>query len=395
MTQTVSEQKRAQQWAEAFTTEAEAGELPFSFVCDGTKSTELFRDWQCRRCPSTANADSLVETVTFTDSATGLAVRAEINVHTDFPAVEWVLHFVNTGSAETPLIEAVQALDARLPLGEHGHCLIRHSKGARCSVEDFAPVTRELRPRGNLRLQPGGGRSSSEVLPFFNVDLGQEGVMLAVGWTGEWAAEFARGEDASVRLRAGMAQTHLRLHPGEAIRTPRVLLLFWEGAPLRGHNLLRRFLLKHHRPHPGGAPLVPPLCSGNWGGTSAEVHLDNVRKIVEHDLPFECYWIDAEWFGGPGHWMEHAVLAKVRNTPKLLHKFDASACTAVCWVLTTRPRVKFCELPLRCIPNLRDYMKSFCTGATRTAHSLPRFPSCQAVRLTVPLGRKRLKTRRR
>jgi len=49
------------------------------------------------------------------------------------------------------------------------------------------------------------------------------------------------------------------------------------------------------------------------------------------------------------------ILAKVRNTPKLLHKFDASACTAVCWVLTTRPRVKFCELPLRCIPNLRDY----------------------------------------
>jgi len=50
-----------------------------------------------------------------------------------------------------------------------------------------------------------------------------------------------------------------------------------------------------------------------------------------------------------------AILAKVRNTPKLLHKFDASACTAVCWVLTTRPRVKFCELPLRCIPNLREY----------------------------------------
>jgi len=49
------------------------------------------------------------------------------------------------------------------------------------------------------------------------------------------------------------------------------------------------------------------------------------------------------------------ILAKVRNTPKLLHKFDASACTAVCWVLTTRPRVKFCELPLRCIPNLREY----------------------------------------
>lgn len=54
------------------------------------------------------------------------------------------------------------------------------------------------------------------------------------------------------------------LHPGEEVRTPRVLLLCWSGDRMRGHNLLRRFILKHHRPHPDGWPLVAPLCNGNW-----------------------------------------------------------------------------------------------------------------------------------
>jgi alpha-galactosidase len=85
-----------------------------------------------------------------------------------------------------------------------------------------------------------------------------------------------------------------------------VALLFWEGDRWRGQNMLRRFILKHHRPAPGGRPLVAPLCNGNWGGTPAETHLDNLRKIAEHDVPCEYYWIDAEWFGKPGPWAENA-----------------------------------------------------------------------------------------
>jgi alpha-galactosidase len=240
------------------------------------------------------NEDLTRETVTWTDPQTGLAVRAEVNVHHDFPAVEWVLYFQNTGPSDTPILENIQALDAALPLGAGERCVVRYAKGSLCSRDDFAPMERDLRPRGHLRLQPGGGRSSSEVLPFFNVELPGEGVILAIGWTGEWAADFRRRPEGPTRLQAGMDLTHLRLHPGEEIRTPRILLLCWEQDRWRGHNLLRQFILKHHRPRPNGEPLVCPLCNGNWGGTPAEVHLDNVRQVIEHDLPFEYYWIDAE-----------------------------------------------------------------------------------------------------
>ena len=99
-----------------------------------------------------------------------------------------------------------------------------------------------------------------------------------------------------------MAKTHLRLHPGEEIRTPRMLALFWQGEPVRGNNLLRRFLLAHHRPQPGGKPIVLPVLIGSWGGDPAASHLKTIQRIKQRELPIELYWIDAEWFGGSPWW---------------------------------------------------------------------------------------------
>jgi alpha-galactosidase len=278
---------------------------PFSFTYDGSPSGTLLPTWQ-RTVQETAGESLTAHTLTYTDPASGLQVRAEINVHSDFPAVEWVLHLRNTGTADTPLIEQLLPLDATLPLPPATPCVIRSAKGALCSPEDFEPLERQLRPRGELRQRPGGGRSSSEVLPFWNVLLPDRGLILAVGWTGEWAMRLARTADGTLELQAGMEKTRFRLHPGEEVRTPRILMIFWSGAPMRGHNLLRRFILAYHRPHPDGVPLVAPLCNANWGGTPADVHLDNIRQIAEQDLPIEYYWIDAEWFGKPGHWMKSA-----------------------------------------------------------------------------------------
>jgi alpha-galactosidase len=137
-------------------------------------------------------------------------------------------------------------------------------------------------------------------LPFFNLEGAGAGVVLAVGWSGRWAATFEAKAHGAVRARAGMAQTRLVLHPGEEIRTPSMLALFYQGDRWRGQNLLRQFILKHHRPLKQGQPLVAPITCGNWGGTRAEVHLDNIEKIIQQRLPVDYYWIDAEWFGTGG-----------------------------------------------------------------------------------------------
>lgn len=128
---------------------------------------------------------------------------------------------------------------------------------------------------------------------------------MGLGWSGEWAADFIQPEPKRTRVQAGLALTHLKLHPGERIRTPRVALLFYEGDWVRGQNLWRRFLLEHHRPTVNGRPLEPPVLNSNWGGTRAADHLANIKAIAASNLPVDYYWIDAEWFGS-GPWWQNA-----------------------------------------------------------------------------------------
>jgi hypothetical protein len=105
-----------------------------------------------------------------------------------------------------------------------------------------------------------------------------------------------------------VATTHLFLRPGESIRTPRMLALFWQGDRMRGNNLLRRLLLAHRRFKPNGRPLILPVLIGSWGGSPATDHMKTIRRIIDRDLPIDPYRIDAEWFGkglwyfNPGNW---------------------------------------------------------------------------------------------
>jgi alpha-galactosidase len=276
-----------------------------SFLYGGQPSVSLLGRWKRESSDERLDAQRLQRRITYTDSKTGLEVRAEAVLFSDFPAVEWVVYLKNTGQTDTPILESIQPLDTVVTLPGSGDPVLHWARGAVASFDDFAPQEARLKPGAKIRLQPGGGRSSNEVLPFFNLAGNKGGVIAAIGWSGEWAAEFLGDPRRNVFLKCGMARTHLLLRPGEQIRTPRMLLLFYEGDRWRGQNLLRQFLLTHHRPRRNGQPLVAPITCGNWGGTRAEVHLDNIRKIIRHNLPIEYYWIDAEWFGqmgGAGSW---------------------------------------------------------------------------------------------
>jgi alpha-galactosidase len=125
------------------------------------------------------------------------------------------------------------------------------------------------------------------------------------------AADFSC-DNENLKIQAGMASTHLKLHPSEEIRTPKMLMMFWKGEHIRGNNLLRKFILTYHRPKPDNKPLVLPIILSDWGGASAEHHLTNIQRIIKLDLPIEYYWIDAEWFG-KAPWHENTGNWEVRK----------------------------------------------------------------------------------
>ena len=224
----------------------------FSLLYDGKPVADVLPSWRHSQEVRALEEQRRRITVTWRDPATRLAIRCEAVEYHDFPAVEWVLHLKNEGPADTPILSDVRPLAVSVAATTATACSLNYAKGGVAGLDDFRPELHAIKPDTRFELRSAGGRSSNGVLPFFNVQLGGRGVIEALGWTGNWAAGFDRAGDGHLSLAAGMQRTHFKLLPGESVRTPRVLLLFWQGDRQDSQNLLRRFLLAHHNPLPKG-----------------------------------------------------------------------------------------------------------------------------------------------
>ncbi len=230
--------------------------LPFSFIYGGKTSAELLKGWH-HASASKELPDRTRHDVAWIDPRSGLRVAAEVIVYKRYPAADWVLRFENTGKQATPIIENIQALDVTLATGDAQRpAVLHHLAGDDCSPRSFTPLESPLPAGGEIRLAPQGGRSSNGTFPFFNFEYQGRGLFTAVGWTGQWAASLDRGTDGLTRLRGGMERTHLLLHPGEAIRSPRILLMAWQGDRTAAHNRFRRLMLFHYTPKERSRPLA-------------------------------------------------------------------------------------------------------------------------------------------
>jgi len=287
--------------------------VPFSFRYGEAASAALLPRW-----PRTVRTGEQPECrqyeITWSDPAGGLAVEAVVRVFKQFPAVEWVVFFENRGQSDTPILADVQALDVQLRTGWVRRPAQLHGLvGDVCGERSFLPQTTVLEPGRPVSLAPAGGRPSNGAFPFFNVQYGQEGAIVAIGWSGQWAATLARLEHGPTRLRAGMERTHLRLRPGERIRTPRILLLPWKGDRLAAHNRWRRLMLFHYVPRVEGRPLRLPIalqCFDRYSWTRPEwaTEAGQIAAVrAAAGLGCDTYWLDAAWFeggfpNGVGNW---------------------------------------------------------------------------------------------
>jgi len=167
------------------------------------------------------------------------------------------------------------------------------------TIEDFQPYQAPLKPGERNEFAPMWGKSSMDVMPFFNLEFGGGGVITAIGWSGRWRASADRQKDGKVILQAGLQALHLKLHPGESIRGPRILQLYWFGKdPHRSYNLFRSTMFAHIMPRVDGSLVTPPIVHlgtslYEWNDATEKSVLSHVESIK--GLGFEMFWLDAFW----------------------------------------------------------------------------------------------------
>ena len=276
-------------------------ECPISFTYDGKPFAEVVKTWDLKRAVKKLDDRRTERTLTYTDPKTGLVVRCVGVEYHDFPTIEWTPYFKNAGSADTPILADIQALDLRLDRNAGGEFVLHHYTGSPCRPNDYEPHAAVLGPKASKRITTSGGRPTNSDLPYFNIESPGGGAIVAIGWPGQWAATFARDVGNGLRIRGGQELTRFKLLPGEEVRGPLVVVQFYEGDRVRAQNVWRRWMLAHNVPRPGGKPLKPQSAavSGNHYPGLMCNQADEIlfiNRFLEEGIRFDYWWMDAGWY---------------------------------------------------------------------------------------------------
>ena len=299
----------AKQWASAHL-EPGAAAFPFSFVYGGKASAELLLQWDFASEQRAIDADRTERVLRWSDPGSGLSIRCVAVEYSDFPAVEWTLYFKNEGKERSLLLSDVLALDARFVREAGDEFVLHGTKGDWCTADSFEPFEKRLEPGTSQHFASYGGRPTNAAFPFYNLQWPAGGVLLAVGWPGQWAGSFVRDQDLGLRVTAGQETLSASLNSGEEIRSPLTAMVFWRGADVvRAQNLWRKWMVAHNLPRTGGGELPPTqivACSSHQFKEMTQANEENqkfyVDRYLEEGMKLDYWWMDAGWYPCKGEW---------------------------------------------------------------------------------------------
>jgi alpha-galactosidase len=301
---TPAEMADAGQFMAARFDEKAFAEPVFGFVCNGRPSKEFLKDWTFKS--QTVSLDEFRRQITFTytDPATKLEARCKAVQWLNFPVVEWTVYLANTSDVNSPMIENLRAIDTRFNLSEKDSIVLHHNRGDDCSINSFAVKQSNLPVGGQLKFAPAGGRPTNGEWPYYNFAMADKGFLLAVGWPGQWSSQFSR-DAIGLHLDAGQETTHFVLRPGEEVRTPLILMMFYQGDWIRGQNLWRQWMIRHTMPKDHGKQIKLPFfaaCSSHQFAEMTQANEQSQKDFIDgylkRGLKLDYWWMDAGWYVG-------------------------------------------------------------------------------------------------
>ena len=279
-------------------------EPPFSFIYDGKEFSQIKETWKMKRKRRKLDKFRTRHEITYREPKSGLVVRCEGIEWLDYPTVEWTLYFKNEGSKDTAILENIQALDMDVSRVASGEFLLHHAVGSPCAANDFQPLESVLGPNTTKRIGAAGGRPTNSDMSYFNLEFpNKHGIIMAVGWPGQWSSSWTRDGGSGLHVVAGQELTHFKLLPGEEVRSPLIVLQFWsDGDWIRAQNIWRRWMLAHNVPKPGGKDLEPYMfgCSSHFYAEMYTANEENqkmfIDRYLEEDIKIDYWWMDAGWY---------------------------------------------------------------------------------------------------
>ena len=279
--------------------------VPLKFKVNGKEMQGIPAQFKRSYTRERVDANIIRYTYSGTCETCGLTVTATHLEYRDFPVSEWIAEFRNDGDADSPVISDI-VLGGDIA-GEFRSFV--HGNGDTCRDDGYEWFTDTLED-GGMTIHPQDATSCNGAFPYMKLVFTDFVVRAAVGWHHMWKADVARTADG-VSYFCGQLRCHMKLHPGEAIITPRLTLMITEGDEARSRNLWRRWYLAHILPREGdGQPIPPALCLHHWGcegkpehtAATEENQLLGIEEYVRRGYTPDIWWIDAGWYKCDYNW---------------------------------------------------------------------------------------------
>ncbi|MEK7399200.1 MAG: NPCBM/NEW2 domain-containing protein, partial [Candidatus Poribacteria bacterium] len=288
---------------------------PFSFKYSDKSSDDILNTWHKESKTEKIDSDRQKTITTLLDQKTGLKLTFEATRFSDYPALEWILYFENTGNADTPIIQEVKSLDLTFgsPVSSKSPYILHKTNGSPSNPTDFEVESVVVDKKHPESMGGGGGRSSNKDFPFYKIETGAGSYIVAVGWSGQWSSEFECADNKHLHVTAGLEKTHFLLHPGEKIRSPLMLVMYWDGDTIESNAQFRQLIYKHYTATRNGKKIDPILfcntCFTRGGGWLNECNAENQISLIKAYAPLglealitDAGWFEGGWPAGAGNW---------------------------------------------------------------------------------------------
>ena len=300
-----SERRRCREWFDDNVRFADGTHnVPaYDFSVDGKSLRKHTQDWTfdvgAESETGAVRRGGKTTIITLRHKKSGIAASVEATIYEDYATCEWTVYLQNTGDAASPVVSSYYAADCTLPTG---HSQLYVSKGSGADANDFE-LHRSFVNLIPMRFNANGGRSES-TLPYFNICGKQCGVVMAVGWTGQWYTSVSqRLGGAAVRVKQETFRASLE--PQETVRSPLVSLTFYHGGnALKGFNVLRAW--ESNCVYTESATEITTAGLANeFSEKTADELIRDIRNLpAEICDQVNFLWMDAGWYAKKTSWYD-------------------------------------------------------------------------------------------
>ncbi len=279
--------------------------FPFSFVYDGERFEGFSKSFFDLKDKKTV-VDGEKESTQYLFSFKQLEITLLLTHYYDYGATEWTIWFENVSNENSGVISSPEVkllFKGEFPslkgiLGDH--------------INQYRPYAYDL-TKNTFCFSSDTGRATHVVFPYFNLEYGDRGAMLAIGWGGTWNARFSSDGENTVYTAQSVNGLNTYLKPNEKIRT--ALFVVAKYTKRNEHfatNYWRSWYMKHNAPKQdaSGAQIQPfstACLACDTGRTSTDGSMNecywtwkpSLEKMIAKDVKVDFRWFDAGWYVRP------------------------------------------------------------------------------------------------